>query len=405
MYPIVYPHRQGSYMAINFSDFKKTKYPGLYKSKKKGPHGYKYAARFRCGNGERKKILGYSEKDNLTDRSANLLLLQFRKEVEENIYPTQNITLDALFKQYYDTHSKTDWLEKKRSVYDVYIGNSSLHLRDDKRMTKAAKERMKKYEAYKIGSKKVGKIREMDVKKIISNMESLGLKARTRKLVLETLNPLFSFAISNKILKENPVKNITVKLSNEKRIVVSAIEKFKLLNETIHRVYENDPYYKALFLFGFTGRRKSEVLGLLWKNINFEKNYYVLEQTKNSEEQKFELPYAIKEALLKIPDDREGLVFKSPITGEKLKNIDRQMRKLKRETGIDNLSFHYMRHILVSALAEEDMAPIVLSGILGHSDINTINKYLSINYWNSSKKGNRTIHKILSDNSKEIFES
>ncbi len=382
-------------MAINLNDFNKTKYPGLYKSKNRTAKGYKYLAWFKHEQKLYKKLIGYSEKDHLTDRSANLVLQEYRQKIEYGFNPTEDITLNELFIQYYETHAKSSWLEKKRSIFDAYIGDSLLHKRDSKRMTKTAKENIEKYKRYKIGNMRISNIKEMHIRKILVNMERVGLTPRTRKSVLEVLNPLFEFAIRNKIFQENPAKDITVKLSNQKRIVTDATEKFKKVNDAIHSLYKDTPYYKALFLFGFTGRRKSEVLGLKWHNIDFQHNYYWLENTKNFEKQKYELPMAIREALLEIPDERKGLVFKSPITGEKLKNTDRQMRKLKKITNIDNLSFHYMRNILVSALAENDIEAIVLSGILGHSDVNTINKYLSVNHFKSSQKGNQAIDQIL----------
>ena len=105
----------------------------------------------------------------------------------------------------------------------------------------------------------------------------------------------------------------------------------------------------------------------------------------------------IKDSLMHIADDRVGLVFKSPITGKALTGIDRPMRNLKKHIGIDNLTLYYMRNILVSTLAEQGTEAVTLSGILGHKDINTINKYppLSNSTMESGLKGLRTIDGIL----------
>jgi integrase len=103
----------------------------------------------------------------------------------------------------------------------------------------------------------------------------------------------------------------------------------------------------------------------------------------------------LKVTLLEILDEKEGLVFKSPTTGKKLVNLDRHIKKLRTHTKIENLTLHYMRNILVSALAEQQTEAITLSGILGHKDINTINKYLSNSTMKSSIKGLETIDKIL----------
>jgi site-specific recombinase XerD len=71
------------------------------------------------------------------------------------------------------------------------------------------------------------------------------------------------------------------------------------------------------------------------------------------------------------------------------------MRQLKKFIGVDNLSLHYMRNILVSALAEQQIEAVTLSGILGHKDINTINKYLSTNHYKSSQIGLNKVDDIL----------
>ena len=159
-------------------------------------------------------------------------------------------------------------------------------------------------------------------------------------------------------------------------------------------IFFNNRIYRAFFLFGFSGRRKGEVISLKWENIDLNNNYYWLETTKNNESQKFPLSPMIKTALLEFTNKR-GLVFKSPITGKQLQNTDRQMRKLKQVTQIPELSYHYMRNVLVSTLAEQDTEAIILSGVLGHKDVNTINKYLSLNYYQSGLKAGNIVNNLI----------
>ena len=59
----------------------------------------------------------------------------------------------------------------------------------------------------------------------------------------------------------------------------------------INAYYHDDPFYRALFLFGFTGRRKSEILNLKWENIDFKHNYYSIEDIKTDDQQKYQLPH------------------------------------------------------------------------------------------------------------------
>jgi len=423
-------------LIFNGYSYKKTKYPNLYKSiSRDTTKGYKYLMKCRIDGKLYNKILGFSDTDKLTDKKASDLLQELSDKIRLGYTSSNKINLDALFEEYFkELDNSKKWTHKKRYIYEHYIKS---HL----------------------GSKAIEAIRPTDIKRLLNDMLKRELSPRTQKSVLEILKPLYKFASDNKYTQHNPVVNINVKIPNQKKIVTGATELFIKINKAINELYKDDPYYRALFLFGFSGRRKNEVLTLKWESIDFENNYYWLrgENVKNATNQKYPLYPFIKDALLQISDTRRGLVFKSPITGKKISNTDRQLRNIKKHLALtycnDNplyqaytilkakektdeyittlkwsdalpndiieildrydgkkvgcvftelqedstgaLSFHYMRNILVSMLAEQNTEAITLSGILGHSDVNTINRYLSINHFKSGQAGLIKINEIL----------
>ncbi|WP_373033120.1 tyrosine-type recombinase/integrase [Sulfurovum sp.] len=400
-------------MAVKLSDFRKCTYkaggkvievPNLYESINTDRlKGRKYLARFRLDEKIYTKILGYSKKNGtivLSPKDAGKLLDIYKADLEAGYTSSSNITLDKLFDFYFETlDTSKQWTHKKKYIYDHYVGTSKNDDSTAKKITRKPTEEEQKrqgiFDKKKIGKKKIENIREMDIQKLLNSMNEQGLSPRTRKSVMEVLNPLFRFAVTNKYLRDNPSIGITVKIPSQKKIVTNATDLFKRVYAGINAYYHDNPYYKALFLFGFTGRRKGEILNLKWENIDFTHNYYWIEDTKTDDQQKYQLPPYLIEPLQEIKDDRKGLVFKSPITGKKIINIDRQMRQLKKFLDMDNLSMHYMRNILVSALAEQQVEAITLSGILGHKDPNTINKYLSINHYKSSQIGLNKVDEII----------
>ena len=357
-------------MAIDLNDFKNTKYPNLFKSKKEiDKKGFKYLMWAKVDGKLYKKILGYSKKDKLSDYQASNKLERLLDSIRDGYTPIK-VNLNKLHDLHFEAEKDTDWNIKKKSIYKLYIKNP-------------------------LGTKAIETIKEMHIKRILTSMDKQGLSPRTQKSVLEVLKPMFETATKNKMLKDSPVENINVTIPSQKKIVTNATELFRKVFIGINEYYHDEPFYRALFLFGFTGRRKGEILNLKWENIDFTNSYYWIEDTKNNDKQKYQLPQYLIESLEEIKSNREGLVFKSPITGKKLVNTDRQMKQLKKFIGMDNLTLHYMRNILVSSLAEQQTEAITLSGILGHKDPNTITKYLSINHHESSKRGLEKIDSIL----------
>lgn len=357
-------------MAIELKDYKQTKYPNLYKSRSKDRlKGYKYLMWIKIDGKLHKKILGHSEKDNLTDKKAKDKLEDIKKDLEAGYTSSNKINLDKLNELYFNTQKDTNWKTIKQSIYKRYLQKP-------------------------LGKKAIENIKPMQIKKIINDMNKQELSPRTQKSILEVLKPMFKFALENKMIKEMPTSFINVKIPNQKKVVTGATELFKKIYKGITIYYKDEPFYQALFLFGFSGRRKSEILNLKWENIDFKNNYYWITDTKNDDNQKYPLPPMIKAQLLHFQEVK-GLVFPSPINGGVITNVDRQMRNLKKHTGVDNLSLHYMRNILVSMLAENQTEAIVMSGVLGHKDVNTINKYLSINHFKSGTEGLNKINDIL----------
>lgn len=176
--------------------------------------------------------------------------------------------------------------------------------------------------------------------------------------------------------------------------------KLATLYKIIMETYDEYPFYRALFLFALYGRRWGEIKTLSWDDIYFSKNIYRIKEENNkiNEEQFFELPEPIREALGQIKDNRQGLIFKSPVTGKILSTPKRQLAKIKELSDMPELTMHYFRHILVSAMGELGTASTILSASLGHTNLNTVNQfYLSANYKKASQITNQTIKQITNE--------
>lgn len=350
----------------------------------------------------RVKATNHSRADNI--KEAQLKFLEFKQETEKKVkgFNNEDMTLDELFIMYMETQPFSDGNEKKKKNYDLRIGNSGLSNPNEEKRVRH-KVLHEQYNQYKIGHLPIKDIIPHQVSTIISKMkEEFNLSDKTCKGVLELLNPVFKFALANRYLDINPVEHLSVKVASQKIIISNPTEKFTRLYNGINELWKDDPFYRAFFLFGFTGRRRGEILYLKWENVDLKNGYYWIEQgsrnttsTKNNDKQQYPLPPVVKQALEEMIDNRIGYVFKSPITGKPLTGIDRPTNNLKKFIGMNDFTFRHFRNIVVSANAEQGIEPIILSGLLGHKDAHTINKYLSLSTMSSGHKGIESMNNIL----------
>lgn len=312
-------------------------------------------------------------------KKAKLDALEYIEKVKNTIpeeFVDINIKLDSFIEQYFNTMDKSysysgqRWKDTIISYYNKYIKKD-------------------------LGQRKLADIRQIHIKNVITKVKKLGLSPRTQKIALEVLNPVFRSAIANRLIMFNPCDGIKVKRPNTKKKVQNASILLKEVYCAIKTVFKDDIYFQALFLFALQGRRKSEILTLKWENIDFTHKYYTLENTKNGEEQTFILPDMLESLLLAMKSNKTHYVFESPIDPtQHIQNIQGQVNKLKKALNNPSFGIHYLRNVVVSAMAEQGVNSTFLSGALGHSDLNTVNKYLSIPYTKGSEVANSTIRLI-----------
>lgn len=309
--------------------------------------------------------VGWNKRDKISVAEAELIKI---KNDKRDGVVSDKITLDKFIEKHYEFQPETHWKKTRLSHYRRYI--SPL-----------------------IGKKAVVQIRQIHLKEVVKSQEDKGLAPRTVKQTIEVLNPAFKAAIANRLIQFNPMDGIKVKLPKSKKIVTNASKQLVDIYKAIIEEFADEPFYQAMYLFALQGRRKGEILNLRWADVDFKNNYYVLRDVKNDETQKIFLPDNIKDLLVQFQRDTE-YVFTSRRTGTKMVNINKVTARLKKRLGND-FTLHYLRNVIVSAMAEQGLEAIHLSGALGHSNAHTIDKYLTLNYLKGSKLASGVIDGII----------
>jgi len=350
-------------MAITAKDWKQSKYPYI-KIHKKDKDKYLFDIRLN-GKRHRKQYKSDSSKDIYT------IFLEWSDKVGTKT------TDDAVtVKDYFELSQRLS--ERSKSTKRYYEQYLNLYLTS-------------------ISSFKIQDVKSSHIDAI--NLKTAHLSRRSRKTVFEILIPIFRIAIDDGIIDKTPIKQRQIvkrKPLEEMRIVTDAVSKYKLLHKAIHETYEDDAKIRAIFLFGFYGRRKGEVLGLKWSDINMLNGTYIVQgsMSKVSADMTFVLADDLKEALTEIMSSTSPYVFKSKFSDEPISNIDWHIKKIRDRT-FPEFTFHLMRNIAVSALSASGANALDLSSMLGHLDSNTLKKYLSLQREGASKKTNSISEQLL----------
>ena len=328
----------------------------------------------------------------------------------EDVGFTENSSLDKVAKVYFSLAcDDTRWTADKRADYNNYIGDcrTDVEIKADAELKANGKpKRVQPQQAYKIGKKKIKDISLVNIDAIKRGMEKEGLTVQSangcsprtiKKLLVQVLKPILQYAKEAGVISRVP-KIVVPKQTAKKKRVTNATETLATLYKTINTMYADDSFYKALFMFALYGRRLNEILTLEWHDINtLNGTYTIREENSKTIEQTFDLPPVIAEALADMPVNREGLIFASPKTGKKLSPPKRQLEKLKLASGVDDLTFHKFRHIMVSAMSESGIVSSVLSASLGHANSLTTEKhYITQNHVKASKEANKAIAGLIS---------
>lgn len=135
------------------------------------------------------------------------------------------------------------------------------------------------------------------------------------------------------------------------------------------------PCLKTLLIIAIeTGMRRSELLGLRWRDISQNRRVVPLHMTKNGERREMPLSQrsyaALSDWRQSCDVNDEDRAF--PLSAGGLEQI---WRRLLRRANISDLRFHDLRHEAVSRLFERGLNVMEVSSISGHKELRMPRRY------------------------------
>ncbi len=223
--------------------------------------------------------------------------------------------------------------------------------------------------------------------------EKRNLAPRTVQKHLGVLRGFFTWARRRKYCAVNPCEEVTVKNVRSKRdVVILSMPEAKLLlkaceepfyvvdsrKSTKYPAYPPPYLSVAVFLALRLGLRKSNILNLRWKQVDFDKQTVKIHGTEMKNHKSHELPLSreVVGFLTKLHENSgtngQAPSGEQPVIGQRIRDLKRSFRSaaVRADLGPD-LLFHHLRHCFSSWLADKCTYP-TLQALLGHSIPNSV---------------------------------
>jgi integrase len=203
-----------------------------------------------------------------------------------------------------------------------------------------------------------------------------GIAARTTALLRLVLN----YAVECGLRTDNPARNIVLNKTRKCERFLSGEELVRLgiaLNaEEFKR--ESKLSVSAIRLLLLTGCRKSEILTLQWRFLDWDNGLLRLPDSKTGA-RLVPLGHPALDILRALPRiDKEPYVFPSPRKGEHLVGLQKVWMRVRKAAQLDDVRLHDLRHSFASMAVAGGTSLFMVGKILGHKDSRTTEIYAHI---------------------------
>lgn len=192
---------------------------------------------------------------------------------------------------------------------------------------------------------------------------------------LGILSKMYNLGIAEKLLKENPIREVKkLKEPNYKIRYLTKEEEIRLYKA----IDENFPYLRPLVVCALkTGMRRGEIFNLKWKDIDFDYGFIEVLETKSGKSRRIPISETLMEVFNELPKDSE-YVFINKQTGEPYTDIHKSFTTALEIAKIENFRFHDLRHTVATRMVEKGIPLPVVQEIMGHAKISTTMRYTHV---------------------------
>ncbi|MBI3814326.1 MAG: site-specific integrase [Nitrospinae bacterium] len=150
-----------------------------------------------------------------------------------------------------------------------------------------------------------------------------------------------------------------------------------------------------------TGMRQGEILSLKWNDVDLFRKVITVLKTKNKKPKSIPMTDTIHDLLVRKSKVviMSGYIFTTDSNRIKKRTLIREFDKVMVKAGINDFTFHCLRHTAATWMIQSGIDIYTVSKILGHRDIKTTMKYAH-HYPESLRHGVRAIDNFMKNQGK-----
>jgi integrase len=330
-------------------------------------------------NGKRKQVKRRGFK---TKREANDILLELQKEVKDNEYVAPDKSTLGQFMLH--------WLENERNMQ---VGDTTQY---------SQMVIFNNQIAPRIGGIKLQDLNPLVCQTYVNDLHKDGFKFNTIDRACSLIKLALDRAVVYKLIKENHMRKVTLPKPEDKELKVWDLDQVN----TFLNYAKDDRYYPVYALALLTGMRQGEILGLRWKDIDFEKKTISIKQVltnygrsikQGAKTKAGNRTIKINDALIQVLKQQRKHYLEAMMAGGKYRskndsnefqrdldlvifnfrnggtvfpaNLVKQYAKVVEGAGLPYIRFHDLRHTHATLLLADGVNVKVIQERLGHHKI------------------------------------
>ncbi|WP_265822592.1 tyrosine-type recombinase/integrase [Geovibrio ferrireducens] len=282
---------------------------------------------------------------------------------------------------------RVDVIDKKIGIVNRQLKNMSFaefidnhfspHYMMKNKSFEKEKRRFKIVREY-LGSIPIKNLSEFDIDQFFKYLfAERKISKSTINRYIATVKRMLNYAVELNIIAVNPAKHLRQMFVDNIRVKCLTEEQIEKLLEA-SKENRNKKLYYIIQIALRTGMRLSEILSLKASDIHLTERYIFVNQTntKNSKQRHIPINDTLYDCFIEffnkynLQDDEDLFEMKS---------IKEAYSSTLEKSGIENFTFHDLRHTFASRLVLNSVDLYTVSELLGHSDLSVTRRYAHLN--------------------------